>query len=118
MPEVAVTITDSPQANSLVIALAGELDLLTAPACADKLTDAVADLSPGCRLVVLDMRQIDFCGSAGLRMLTMFARACTDRGVPVRVLAQRRSVVRRILELTQLDTVLPAFDDVMAATAC
>lgn len=109
MPEVAVTT--AIQEESLVIAMSGELDIATAPGCAGKLDGVAVEVTPAFGLVVLDMRRVEFCGSAGSRVLTTFADTCTDRGLRVCVLAQRRGVVRRILEVTHLDAVLPTFDD-------
>ena len=113
MPEVAVT--DTVQDDSLVLALTGDLDVLTSPGCARRLTDAIAGRAPTCRSVLLDMRLVDFCGSAGLRLLSAFAIECAELGLRVCVVAGSRGVVHRIMEVSGLDGVLPVFDDIGTA---
>jgi anti-anti-sigma factor len=114
MPRIGVT--DTVENNALAIAIDGDLDLLTAPACACELTRAMADRTPECRVVVLDMRGVGFCGAVGVRMLRTFAGQCTALGLYVCILAEKRSVVHRIVELAELEEVLPVVDDVAAAT--
>jgi anti-anti-sigma factor len=115
MPQVA--ITDTIEQDALVITLTGDLDILTAPACADRLAEAMADRRPACALVALDMLPVDFCGSIGLRVLTAFAQDCADQGLRVCVIATPHGAVHRLLELTRLDTVLPVFASLSAAIA-
>jgi anti-anti-sigma factor len=115
MPQVA--ITDTIEQDALVITLTGDLDILTAPACADRLAEAMADRRPGCALVALDMRHVDFCGSVGLRVLTAFAQDCADQGLNVCVITVPLGPVHRLLQLTRLDTVLPVFHHLADAVA-
>ncbi|WP_166659146.1 STAS domain-containing protein [Labedaea rhizosphaerae] len=109
-------MTDTVENDALAIAISGDLDLLTASACACELTRALADRPPECRVVVLDMRGVGFCGAVGIRMLRTFAGHCAELGLYVCILAGKKSVVRRIVELAELEEVLPVVDDVTAAT--
>lgn len=114
MPEVVVRTC--VQDNALVIAMTGDLDVLTTPACADQVRRALASRPPESSLVVLDMRRIDFCGSVGLRMLANCASTCADEGLRVSVLAVPRGVVTRILGLAGLETLLPVVEDTTTAS--
>lgn len=113
MPEVGVT--DTVENNALAITINGDLDLLTVPTCASKLTRAMAARTPECRLVVLNMRGVGFCGAVGMRMLRAFAGQCAELGLHVCILAGPRSVVHRIVEVAGLGAVLPVVDDMAAA---
>ena len=115
MPRIAVT--DTVRDNALTITIDGDLDLLTAPSCASKLTRSIDDRTPTCRLVVLNMRRVGFCGAVGMRMLRTFAGQCADLGLAVCILADQASVVHRIVELAGLQDVLPVVDDLDEAAA-
>jgi anti-anti-sigma factor len=112
-----VSVTDTVEREALVVALAGDLDIRTAPAYAIKLHDVISARTPECRFVVLDLRRIDFCGVAGLCMLMQFADACTDEGQQLCVLAGANVAVRRILGRTELGVHLPIANDLGEALA-
>ena len=113
MPHIGVT--DTVHDKALAITIDGDLDLLTASSCASLLTRSIGDRTPTCRVVVLNMRRVGFCGAVGMRMLRTFAAQCADLGLYVCILADRASVVHRIVELAGLQDVLPVVDDLAAA---
>jgi anti-sigma B factor antagonist len=92
-----------------VITTTGELDL----ASADTLRLALLKhVELG--VVVLDMRGLDFCDSAGLRTLVEADRAARAQGFALRLAALSPSV-DRVLELSGARAVLSTFPDVAAA---
>lgn len=94
----------------LTVAVAGEVDLLTAPQFAAA-TDAAQSQT---RAVLLDLSDVAFLGSAGLSVLVEASRRATDRSGRMAVLAPSRPALRAI-EVTGLDAVLNVFEESDAA---
>jgi anti-sigma B factor antagonist len=85
--------------------LSGELDVGTQAATSARIAEAL-DESP--RFLVLDLRDVDFLGSAGLSVLIETQRAAQARGIGVCLVATRRATLLP-LELTGLTTMFPVF---------
>jgi anti-anti-sigma factor len=77
------------------------------------LKEAVAQ--PG-RKVVVDLDEVTVCDSSGLQLLVDTYRQLTANGGTLR-LSRARSLVRRVLEITNLTTILVVFDSVEAAVS-
>ena len=88
-----------------MLPLSGELDVGTQAATSKLIADAL-DESP--RFLVLDLRNVDFLGSAGLSVLIETQRAASARGTEVCLVANRRATLLP-LELTGLTTMFPVF---------
>ena len=99
----AVTMQDQPFAISVVpdredvvVIPAGDLDLSTA----DRLADEVRDLrDAGFGLIVLDLSDVQFLDSSGLRLLLGLRRDAERDGHHLR-LVPGRPCVQRLFELT------------------
>ncbi|MGW5054973.1 STAS domain-containing protein [Actinokineospora sp. NPDC004072] len=76
--------------------VSGELDMATEPAVLEELL-AVLTL-PGAR-VELDLAEVTFCGSSGVRLLTQLHADCKRKGKTV-VITHCHPRVLRILELS------------------
>ena len=85
------------------VTVAGEIDLYTAPRLHSELAAVIASAAPASRVTV-DMSGVDFCDSTGMNVLLTSLRQATDRGVRFE-LAAPRSAVRKILQVTGLDSV-------------
>jgi len=59
--------------------------------------------------VVIDLSEVTFMDGSGLRLLERFQRECRDRGLVVG-LARPAPHIRRLLELVEMDGVLPVLD--------
>jgi len=92
-----------------IVAPAGRLDALTAPALRERCSNLV---DQGTIRLVIDLEAVDFMDSAGLAVLVRALRAARSSGGDVKLSAPTASSVARILELTRFDRV---FD--IAATA-
>ena len=101
------------QGDHVVLALAGEIDLYTAPKLQSELTAALA-ASKSAHIVV-DMSAVDFCDSTGMNVLLAANRLATERGGDLS-LAAPRAPVRKILEVTGLESVFTVHDAVPAVT--
>ena len=82
---------------------AGEIDLYTAPRLHSELAGVISSTAPGSRIVV-DMSGVEFCDSTGMNVLLSCLRQARDRGGELE-LAAPRPAVRKILQVTGLDSV-------------
>jgi anti-sigma B factor antagonist len=97
-----------------VVEVAGSIDLHTAPELAEHLSVALAEGIPV--IVVVDLRQVDFLGTAGLSVLVAADQRARARQITLRVVASTRAVCRA-LSITGLDqtlTVYPALEPALA----
>ena len=107
-------ITVQREADMVIVALTGELDLDTAPGLHEQLAELLAD---GCRRFVFDLTEMPFCDSTGLSEFIQIKKACDELGGDVR-LARPPRAVRRVLELSGVTDALPIFaslDEALAA---
>jgi anti-anti-sigma factor len=79
--------------------LEGELDIATVPKLRERLFGV---LSPGVRLLIIDLSGVSFCDVAGLAVLIGTQRRATVRGIAVRVAAPHPQVAK-LLRVTGLD---------------
>lgn len=91
----------------------GDLDLATAP----QLRQDFADVTAGRpSLVVLDLERVEFLDSVGLSVIIGGYKRLRHEGARLH-LAAPRAIVRRVLDLTRVDTVVPTYDTVADAEA-
>jgi anti-sigma B factor antagonist len=96
----------------MVVSVAGEVDLSTSPPLRDALERAVS-LGPN---VVVDLSEVTFLDSTGLGDLVRARESALSKGGQLHlVLTQPR--IRRVLEITGLDTVFAIHETLAAATA-
>jgi anti-sigma B factor antagonist len=93
----------------MVVAASGEIDLYTAPRLAAEL-DNVLTKDSATRIVV-DMSGVDFCDSTGMNVLLSALKRSREGGGGLE-LAGPRPAVRKILQVTGLDTVFTVLDHV------
>src|SRR3954468_9867049 len=104
-----LSVMEEETAETWTITVHGDLDLRTAP-------DLCSHLGAhrGSRLVV-DLDDVGFCDSAGLRALLGEARETTFAGGSLRIVAAAGSKVRRLLEVTGLTDLLRVHESRQAA---
>jgi anti-sigma B factor antagonist len=86
----------------------GEIDLYTVPKLQRELATALAS-GDSIRLVV-DLSAVDFCDSTGVNVLLAAHRQARERGGDLE-LAAPRPAVRKILQVTGLETVFTVTDN-------
>jgi anti-sigma B factor antagonist len=87
----------------------GELDLATAPELEDKVLGAVRD---GGRAVVLDLRELTFMDSTGVRPIVAAHQVAEQTGNHLRVVRPPRdSAVSRVIEISGIDEALGLVDE-------
>jgi anti-sigma B factor antagonist len=97
-PDTTMTITTQHNGDTVVVTLAGELDMHSAVDLAVAVSSAL-DGSP--RAVDIDARGLSFTDSAGLRALLVARGDADDRGVTLRV-THVSDNLDRLLEMTGL----------------
>lgn len=102
------------EGGATLLAVSGELDLRTSPELEEQLSRA---FDGGAELVILDLRQIEFMDSTGLRVLLSAHQRAHDTGRRF-ALVRGADQVERVLTLTgvrDLLTVVDAPEDLLAA---
>ncbi len=97
-PQDLLRVTAHHTGGTVVLAVAGEVDLLSAPVLGDAVTTALADAP---ELLVIDLTEVSFLASIGITVL-LEARRTAGSGTRIRVVAPETGVVHRTLRLTGL----------------
>jgi anti-sigma B factor antagonist len=90
------------------MSLAGEIDLYTAPRLHGELVAILSGDEPV--QVVVDMSGIEFCDSTGMNVLLAAQRRAREQGGELE-LAAPRPAVRKVLQVTGLESVFTVLDD-------
>ena len=99
---LSVTIRRNEKGDEAVVSVAGEIDLTTA----DQFDDVVrAELRHSA--VLLDLREVTFMDSSGLRALDTLIRHSQEGGGELRIDPRLSDSVFQILELTGMMSILP-----------
>ncbi len=110
-------LEDDAHEEAVVVRVEGEVDASNAEELASCLTAALKSASRhSARLLVVDLQNITFFGSAGLTALLDCREQGTTNGTAVRVVASRPEVTRTF-EVTQLDKVIGLYPSLTEATA-
>jgi anti-sigma B factor antagonist len=93
VPE-AFSVRIEPHGEATVVVPTGELDLATAPALEAALARAFE--SAGAERVVLDLRELEFIDSSGLRTLLTARKQAEDAGAGFSLVAGHRGLERTL----------------------
>ncbi|WP_170224644.1 STAS domain-containing protein [Actinokineospora cianjurensis] len=107
-----VTVDEHPE-GAVVVRAGGEIDLLTAPRFADAMVTAI---DGGAALVVVDLDQVTFFGSAAVANLARAAERADTAGTVFRLVVGE-SMATRVLEISGLADLLdlrPTVADALA----
>lgn len=116
--EQLMSVRVDDRADVVVLAVEGDVDGLTAPRLSSVVADAFARLAG--RVLVLDLTDVRFLGSTGLRTLRDSAHEAVHHhgAQPFRVVVDHRRPVIRPIEIVGLDQLLALYhtvDDAIAA---
>jgi anti-anti-sigma factor len=120
VPEVPSSADDEPllriskrkYGSTVVLEVAGEIDMITAPELAEALTAALAEHPPE---VVAELSAVTFLDSAGLHVLITAHTAA--QGTTRFAVVAGSSATARPLQITGLDQELRLFDTLLTALA-
>jgi anti-sigma B factor antagonist len=105
---VELKVSTWSQGDRTVVSVAGEIDLYTAPRLHGELFAVLAGDAP-VRLVI-DMSGVEFCDSTGMNILLAAHRRAHEQGGDLE-LAAPRATVRKVLQVTGLESVFTVVDD-------
>jgi anti-sigma B factor antagonist len=94
------------EGGELILTIAGELDLATAPKVREPLERAI---EAGTNRVVVDMLECGFIDSTGLGVLLHAAKRLEEDGGAMALVCVDDQI-KRLLELTMIDRTIPVFD--------
>ena len=100
LSEVEIVVRDGVP----VVRVRGEIDLSNADAVLRSIEDAIDDEAPG---LVVDLRELEFLDSAGVRLLFEAARLVTVGGGRFVALVGPGSPALRVLELAEATSLFP-----------
>jgi anti-sigma B factor antagonist len=105
---VPFEVRSVPTGGSLVLAIHGELDLVTAPQLEQAVETALSG-SPA--LLAIDLTPTSFLDSSGARQVARAARSAARAGVPARVVCpEDNRTVRLVIDLLELATLAPVVE--------
>lgn len=100
---VDLNVTSRHEDSHVVVVMAGEIDLHTAPRLQNELAD---QLHGGAKHVIVDMSGVEFCDSTGVNVLLAALRRANEHGGSL-CLVGPQPAVRKVLGITGLDSVFP-----------
>lgn len=96
-----------------LIKLIGKMDILGVEAIETQFTGYCAGDHPR---VVVDLSEVEFLASIGIRLLTLSAKSISSRGGQM-ALVNPSPDVRSVLEITGIPSVIPTYDGLETAEA-
>jgi len=109
----SVTVPETTGAAYTVVVLTGEVDATNSEELYNILESVVLQRP---RLLIVDLSDLSFMDSTGLRMLLRASRELDQQG-GVLSLASPQASVARVLQLTRADQLIPVYDSVAHAIA-
>ena len=101
------------ESNLRLIKLVGRLDISGVSAIETQFSDYSAGESP--RLIV-DLSDVEFLASIGIRLLTLNAKSIASRGGRM-VLLNPKSEIKDVLDITGIPAMIPIYMDLKSAEA-
>ena len=106
-------ITETIQNQTSIVTISGSVDALTSGEVIQYLTN---DISAGKKQIVLDLSQVDFMSSAGLRAILVTLKESRKQGGNL-YLASAQPGVEKILKMSGFTSIVKTFSSVDAAVA-
>ncbi len=112
-PENCVTIESTQNGANVVLKVIGRMDAGNAQAFEEACTSWV---NRGSKILIIDMSELAYVSSMGLRSLVMVGKLLQTKGGTLR-LSALTGLVKQVFEITRLSSVFPMHDTVDAALA-
>ena len=110
-----MTVDEISYADVVVLKLAGRVDQENSPALQRRLGEVVSRPGqPRMAGLAIDMANVPYMSSAGLRVLMIAAKETKAAGMKLAV-AGLRPVVREVFQISRFDQVIPVYDQLSAA---
>lgn len=101
-------VSSQPRGDQVIVTASGEIDLYTAPALQAELAAVLGGGHPV--RVVVDLSGVEFCDSTGMNVLLSAMKRARERGGALD-LAGPQPAVRKVLQVTGLDSVFNVVED-------
>jgi anti-sigma B factor antagonist len=111
---VEISISRTTAGNVPIVAVTGEVDVYSAPALKDKITELIES---GDRTLIVDLGSVAFLDSTGLGALVEARTATTEAGGAMPVVCDQERILK-LFTITGLDhvfTLHPSIGDAVAA---
>lgn len=108
-----INISINKDTNATVITIKGRLDTVTAPELEKQLTSVTAD---GAGTLIMNMSDVDYISSAGLRVLLVAAKIMKSNNGEV-LLCGLQGSVKEVLDISGFSSIFKTFDTEAAALA-
>jgi anti-sigma B factor antagonist len=108
VPLVELKVSTRSQGSRTIMSLGGEIDLYTAPRLHGELVSLLSGDSPV--QVIVDMSGVEFCDSTGMNVLLAAHRKAREQGGDLE-LAAPRPAIKKILQVTGLESVFTVLED-------
>jgi anti-anti-sigma factor len=106
-----VTIERRQVSDQVVLLVAGRMDAESAPQFEQQCRDCVAEGLTG---LVVDLGQLTYVSSMGLRSFVSIAKTLQDKGGALRI-CRLSGLVKQVFEITGLLRIFPVYESVEAA---
>jgi len=110
---IDLDVTVRGDGTERIVHLEGTCDIASAPQLRERLTTL---RPPDVRNVILELSDLEFIDSTGLGLILGALRRMREAGGTLRVVGAQGAVLR-VLEITDLDKVIPMFPDLESARA-
>jgi stage II sporulation protein AA (anti-sigma F factor antagonist) len=104
-------IAKRKEKDVLVVSLKGRLDAVTSPVLEKDLMESMAG---GERIMVVDLGDLDYISSAGLRTILASTKRLKEKQGRL-LLASLKSVVKEVFEISGFSSIIPIYDSVDSA---
>jgi anti-anti-sigma factor len=94
-PDLRVAVKDAD--GTVLVTLAGAVDLATVPQLESELVAAIGNQTSG---LTLDLSDVDYLDSAGLRVLFRLTTRMAELRIPMEVVAPLGTISRRVIDLS------------------
>ena len=92
------------QENSLVVRLEGEVDVSNAASVEREIIAAIPNTTAG---LVIDLSDVDYMDSSGIRMLFVLHRQLEQRGQRLRAVVPDTTPIKHVLDCLGVGTLIP-----------
>lgn len=107
-------LTETRKGNVTVVGASGRIDHQTAEAFQTALSSHLDDCKAGGQALVIDMGQVNYVSSVGLRVLLTASKLVTAQKGQIAVAAMQPTVAE-VFRISQFHRIIKAHDDVDAA---
>ena len=97
--------------NATVVSVTGKMDAVSAPELEKELSQLMADGEKG---FVLDLGELDYISSAGLRVILATAKRLKEKEGKI-LLASLQDMVKEVFEISGFSAIIPIYESVESA---